>query len=174
MHRKFKNLSENLYSVSIGIGLFTAVYVPFFLMTRFLGLQSRFGGNPLKSQVTCLQIETAVLIKALKGAVIPFRTAVPFWGQTILIISSLSPKRDCGSRRYLFSCDWPWLHPSPGSWVCHSVGNAQIIRCAALFLSRASQPLKTPPPCGFFHIAGWRWCIVPPAFSTLLTGNHSK
>ena len=29
--------------------------------------------------------------------VIPFRTAVPFWGQTSLISSSLSPKRDCGS-----------------------------------------------------------------------------
>ena len=28
----------------------------------------------------------------------PFRTAVPFWGQTSLISSSLSPKRDCGSK----------------------------------------------------------------------------
>ena len=27
-----------------------------------------------------------------------FRTAVPFWGQTSLISSSLSPKRDCGSK----------------------------------------------------------------------------
>ena len=26
----------------------------------------------------------------------PFRTAVPFWGQTTQISSSLSPKRDCG------------------------------------------------------------------------------
>ena len=29
----------------------------------------------------------------------PFRTAVPFWGQTTKILSSLSPKRDCGSKR---------------------------------------------------------------------------
>ena len=29
----------------------------------------------------------------------PFRTAVPFWGQTSQIPSSLSPKRDCGPRR---------------------------------------------------------------------------
>ena len=28
----------------------------------------------------------------------PFRTAVPFWGQTTLISSNLSPKRDCGSK----------------------------------------------------------------------------
>ena len=28
----------------------------------------------------------------------PFRTAVPFWGQTSQISSSLSPKRDCGSK----------------------------------------------------------------------------
>ena len=28
----------------------------------------------------------------------PFRTAVPFWGQTSQISSSLPPKRDCGSK----------------------------------------------------------------------------
>ena len=42
----------------------------------------------------------------------PFRTAVPFWGQTILISSSLSPKRDWGPKGvcsfhvplFFFSC----------------------------------------------------------------------
>ena len=29
----------------------------------------------------------------------PFRTAVPFWGQSSLILSSLSPQRDSGSKR---------------------------------------------------------------------------
>ena len=29
----------------------------------------------------------------------PFSTAVPFWGRTIHISSSLSPKRDCGPKR---------------------------------------------------------------------------
>ena len=29
----------------------------------------------------------------------PFRTAVPFWGQPSQILSTLSPKRDCGSKR---------------------------------------------------------------------------
>ena len=29
----------------------------------------------------------------------PFRTAVPFWGHSIQTSSSLSPKRDCGSKR---------------------------------------------------------------------------
>ena len=29
----------------------------------------------------------------------PFRSAVPFWGQSIQLLSSLSPKRDCGTER---------------------------------------------------------------------------
>ena len=33
-----------------------------------------------------------------KGDINPFRTAVPFWGQTTQILSSLSPKRGCGSK----------------------------------------------------------------------------
>ena len=32
-------------------------------------------------------------------AVNPFRTAVPFWGQTTQISSSFDPKQDCGSKR---------------------------------------------------------------------------
>ena len=35
---------------------------------------------------------------ATKRTINPFRTAVPFWGQTSQISSSLSPKRDCGSK----------------------------------------------------------------------------
>ena len=39
-----------------------------------------------------------------KGTVInPFRTAVPFWGQTTLVTSYLSRKRDCSSKRLRFS-----------------------------------------------------------------------
>ena len=36
----------------------------------------------------------------LIGAKMPgdFRTAVPFWGRTTQISSSLSPKRDCGPK----------------------------------------------------------------------------
>ena len=33
------------------------------------------------------------------GVVNPFRTAVPFWGQTTWNLTGLSPKRDCGSKR---------------------------------------------------------------------------
>ena len=32
------------------------------------------------------------------GRVNPFRTAVPFWGHSTLISSTLSPNRDCGSK----------------------------------------------------------------------------
>ena len=31
----------------------------------------------------------------------PFRTAVPFWGQTTSSLTGLSPKRDCGSKRVI-------------------------------------------------------------------------
>ena len=34
-----------------------------------------------------------------RGGCIPFRTAVPFWGQTTQIPSNLSPKWDCSSKR---------------------------------------------------------------------------
>ena len=33
----------------------------------------------------------------------PFRTAVPFWGQTSQSSSSLSPRQDCGSK----GAKWP-------------------------------------------------------------------
>ena len=36
---------------------------------------------------------------ASPGTINPFRTAIPFWGQTSLISSSLSPKRDGGPKR---------------------------------------------------------------------------
>ena len=37
----------------------------------------------------------------------PFRTAVPFWGQTTQFSSILSPKRDCGSIGVNNNiCDW--------------------------------------------------------------------
>ena len=35
----------------------------------------------------------------------PFRIAVPFWGQTTQISSSLSPKRDCGSKGVKGICE---------------------------------------------------------------------
>ena len=35
----------------------------------------------------------------------PFTTAVPFWGQTAQILSSVSPKRDCGPKR-VNMCQW--------------------------------------------------------------------
>ena len=97
--------------------------------STLLQLQSHFEDNPLKFQVVCPQIGTAVLnelttaryptlfrlspfcysfpyssIRYLSGyipssALNPFRTAVPLWGQTSQFSSTLSPKRDCGSKR---------------------------------------------------------------------------
>ena len=53
---------------------------------RSIVLQFRLGDKPYKIQVPWPQNGTA------------FRTTVPFWGQTTQISSSLSPKRDCGSK----------------------------------------------------------------------------
>ena len=43
--------------------------------------------------------ECGARLHLLLCSVNPFRTAVPLWGQTTQISSSLSPKRDCGSKR---------------------------------------------------------------------------
>ena len=49
----------------------------------------------------CLLPSTIKRLAKYTGRVNPFRTAVPFWGQTSQISSSLSPKRDCGSKRQI-------------------------------------------------------------------------
>ena len=53
----------------------------------------------------------------------PFRTAVPFWGQTTWSLSGLSPKRGCGSKKVK-------PHPSsistPSVWVCHPLHHCSL------------------------------------------------
>ena len=57
-------------------------------------------GVAKREQLLRVWYETAVLlgtsISLLLVELNPFRTAVPFWGQTTQFSSSLSPKRDCG------------------------------------------------------------------------------
>ena len=48
-------------------------------------LEIRLTGNPGTRRHLC--------------ASVAFRTAVPFWGQTIRNLTDLYPKRDCGSKR---------------------------------------------------------------------------
>ena len=52
------------------------------------------------------------------GVVYYFRTAAPFWGQTSQILSSMSPKRDSGSkgvkRAGSFSYTVKWRENNPG------------------------------------------------------------
>ena len=54
----------------------------------------------------------------------PFRTAVPFWGQTTQIPSKLSPKRDCGPKR-VHGKTIPYLngHSDPREHVKHEKYN---------------------------------------------------
>ena len=67
--------------------------------------RSRFRDKPLEFYAVCPRSETAHLT-GLPGKLIvitrlglnPFRTAVPFWGQTSQISSIFVPKRDCGSK----------------------------------------------------------------------------
>ena len=51
--------------------------------------------------LTCTWYPTAAAAAAAVSQFLlnPFRTAVPFWGQTTQISGSLSPKRDCGPKR---------------------------------------------------------------------------
>ena len=44
------------------------------------------------------QTQNVIPSTSVSAAINPFRTAVPFWGQTSQILSSLSPKRDWGSK----------------------------------------------------------------------------
>ena len=51
----------------------------------------------------------------------PFRTAVPFWGQTTWNSSGLSPKRDCGSKRVaLLYESWQLVAELQWIWTVHS------------------------------------------------------
>ena len=47
------------------------------------------------ARVQCVGCVATVRARAIN----PFRTSVSFWVQTIQFVSSLSPKRDCGSKR---------------------------------------------------------------------------
>ena len=53
-----------------------------------------------------------VVVVIVVRSIYPFRTAVSFWGQTSQVPSTLSPKRDCGSKRV--NSDMPVLLISVG------------------------------------------------------------
>ena len=61
------------------------------LRCRYTGKYAEF---QLKSRTTVSSCNTHHT-----GTSNPFRTAVPFWGQTTQFMSSLSPERDCGPQR---------------------------------------------------------------------------
>ena len=70
-----------------------------------LSSRNTFGGFPCYNMACFLgirniestgEVEVCVCISFI--TLNPFRTAVPFWGQTSQISSSLSLKRDCGSK----------------------------------------------------------------------------
>ena len=67
------------------------------------GLQPRVGNKPLK-----IYQGTAVGCRLLVPKTEPksFRTAVPFWGQSSQISSSLPPKRGCGSKGVTLIITW--------------------------------------------------------------------
>ena len=56
---------------------------------------ANIGGVSTRSENGVLPVKGSV---ASGQMTIIFRTAVPFWGQTTWNLSSLSPKRDCGSK----------------------------------------------------------------------------
>ena len=55
---------------------------------------------PPRIQHECLPVHSWPSVSYSRSDTLnPFRTAVPFWGQTRQISSSLSPNRDCGLKR---------------------------------------------------------------------------
>ena len=77
---------------------------------------------------------TAEGASRLEGGLNPFRTAVPFWGQTTWKLSCLSPKRDCGSKRV--KCYYV------GFRVASSL--SQMLSCEFLYSRKKSSPKSTP------------------------------
>ena len=51
-------------------------------------------GRTINNEKNTYDTSTMILGRTIN----PFRTAVPFWGQNSQCSSSLSPKRDCGSK----------------------------------------------------------------------------
>ena len=72
----------------------------------------------LRYSIWCICSLLHLNLYSLRSILNPFRPADPFWGQTTQFSSSLSPKRDCGSKRVN-----PKPHsssiPTPSMWVCH-------------------------------------------------------
>ena len=65
-----------------------------------------------------------LLLVFADGLIIPSRTVVLFWGQTSLILTILSPKRDCGPKRVNLNSSHTWYNtdstvplPSPAGEV---------------------------------------------------------
>ena len=55
-------------------------------------------------------IHGIIRVNVCASKTFPFSTAVPFWGQTIQIPSSLSPKRDCGPKRVKIDSSNGWVN----------------------------------------------------------------
>ena len=56
-------------------------------------------GVPCRRSVLSWFINDPLVDHGATHSALTHRTAAPFWGQTSLTISSLSPKRDCGPKR---------------------------------------------------------------------------
>ena len=72
----------------------------------------------------------------------PFRTAVPFWGQTRLILSSLSPKRDCGPKRIKAVRSTKIYLPSTLPWNTVPVGTPISTSNAAYITGKSGVVLR--------------------------------
>ena len=56
------------------------------------------GKHPRTISIVCRYIRLWTPLWIIWACFNPFRTAVPFWGQTTQLLSSSSPKRVCGSK----------------------------------------------------------------------------
>ena len=110
----------------------------------------------------------------------PFRTAVPFWGQSSLILGNLSPKRDRGSKRFKSSAKklWNrWQISYTGSFWDHS---KQDLRYTQKTIPGYQVPGIFQHFCqGYlvlhYYVPPW-WCQLPCTwdefFHKIIPGTH--
>ena len=95
------------------------------------------------AQVSCCSSEPIVFRIMFLN---PFRTAVPFWGQTTQILSILPPKRDCGPKR---SAHCGLLVPGMYSTVQHGPANKKHLIVASLRFLKGRH-LQTTLSIGYY------------------------
>ena len=128
--------------------------------------------NPTRSHMTSTAllsshrgVQSFLSARFLENGLNPFRTAIPFWGQTTWNLSALSPTRDCRSIRVLNVERFFFEGSRPGL-----PENASLVRCLAtltlpFWKNRKIERRKT--------IAPPLQCVTSKSYLLLIPGMYS-